>query len=102
MPLAALEQAKPSAARYLPHGPFQEALNSRVDAYFERTGLNPQHASGMRLKTLVICTWLVGSYLFALLLATQPWQVALAAMSIGLAMAGIGFNVQHDGGHNAY
>jgi linoleoyl-CoA desaturase len=91
-----------TACRYLPHGPFHAALKSRVDDYFARTQKSPHGAPSVWLKTLVIFGWLIASYLFALLLATTWWQVALAAMSMGFAMAGIGFNVQHDGGHSAY
>ena len=91
-----------TATRYLPHGPFHAALKERVDAYFARTGLTPQHVPGMRTKTFIIFAWLIGSYLFTLLVASTWWQVALGAMSLGLAMAGIGFNVQHDGSHGAY
>ncbi len=97
-----LEAPTVTAARYLPRGPFQAALDERVAAYFAQTGQSPQLAPGMRLKTLVIYGWLVGSYLFGLLLATQAWQVALASISIGFAMAAVGFNVQHDGSHGAY
>ncbi|MBL8950558.1 MAG: acyl-CoA desaturase [Myxococcaceae bacterium] len=89
-------------SRYLPHGEFHAALNERVDAYFARTGLSPQRARGMKLKTAIIYTWLVGSYLFGLLAASTWWQVALACISLGFAMAAVGFNVQHDGGHGAY
>lgn len=73
-----------------------------MDAYFSKNGLQPQYAPGMRTKTFVIFAWLIGSYLYALLFATTGWQVVLASMSIGLAMAGIGFNVMHDGGHKGY
>ncbi len=91
-----------TAARYLPHGPFHAALNARVDAYFARTQQSPQSAKGMRLKTLAIFAWLTSSYLADLLLVSTWWQAALASISIGFAMAGVGFNVQHDGAHRAY
>lgn len=57
---------------------------------------------GMRLKTFVIFGWLISSYVFMLLFASTWWQVAIGAVSMGFAMAGIGFNVQHDGSHGAY
>ena len=91
-----------NAARYLPHGPFQAALKERVDAYFTRTAQHPQRSPGMLLKTMVFFGWLIGSYLVAMFVATSWWQVGLAAISMGLALAGIGFNVQHDGSHGAY
>jgi linoleoyl-CoA desaturase len=56
----------------------------------------------MHLKTLIIFVWLIGSYLLAMFVAQTWWQAGLCAFSIGLAMAGVGFNVQHDGGHRAW
>ncbi|MBK7858961.1 MAG: acyl-CoA desaturase [Archangiaceae bacterium] len=91
-----------TAARYLPHGPFHAALSKRVDEYFARTGQSPRQRAGMRLKTATLFCWLLASYLYALLFAHTWWQVALACMSLGFAMAGIGFGVQHDGSHRAY
>jgi linoleoyl-CoA desaturase len=87
---------------YLPHGPFQAALDARVDSYFAQMGTSPQRAPKMWLKTVAFFAWLFGAYLVALLVATTWWQVGLAAVAIGIAMAGIGFNVQHDGSHGAY
>ncbi|MBS2032209.1 MAG: acyl-CoA desaturase [Deltaproteobacteria bacterium] len=55
----------------------------------------------MFAKTALIMAWLLGSY-GALYLATNAWEVVLLAISVGLAMAGLGFNIQHDGGHAAY
>lgn len=89
-------------SQYLPHGPFHAALNERVDAYFARTGLDPQYVGLMRVKTASIFVWLIGSWAYGMFAAQTWWQVGLAAISIGLAMAGIGFNVQHDGGHKGY
>jgi linoleoyl-CoA desaturase len=91
-----------STSRYLPHGDFHRALRSRVDAYFECVGRAPDHVPLMRLKSAIIFAWLIGSYLIALLVAQTWWQAALACFSIGLAMAAVGFNIQHDGGHRAY
>src|SRR5262249_25450649 len=40
---------------------------------------------------------------YVLLLLGPPWWLALPlAASLGLALAAVGFNVQHDGGHQAY
>ncbi len=88
--------------RYLPHGPFHAALEQRVAAHFASTSTDPHGPGAMRLKTALIVAWWAASYAFTLLVASSAWQVALGAASIGLAMAAIGFNVQHDGSHLAY
>ncbi len=90
-------------SRYLPHGPFFNELRKRVDAYFAASG-RPANVTppGMFLKTAVILSWWVGSWVLMVFVASNWWQSALACISLGLAMAGIGFSVQHDGGHTAY
>lgn len=56
----------------------------------------------MYLKTAVIFTWLLIAYCLLVFFVATWWLVAPLAMGLGLAMAAIGFNVQHDGGHRAY
>jgi linoleoyl-CoA desaturase len=46
--------------------------------------------------------WLAGSYLALVCLAASWWQAVPLAISLALAMAGVGFNIQHDGNHGAY
>ena len=55
----------------------------------------------MYLKTAVVVCWFTASYL--LLLTAHHWLLAVpACISLGLSIAAIGFNVQHDGGHGSY
>ena len=56
----------------------------------------------MYLKTAILVAVFAASYVL-LVCAAQTWGQALPlAILLGLAAAGIGFNVQHDGGHQAY
>src|SRR3954469_6859162 len=82
--------------------PFHADLKRRVDAYFASTGRSPQGGVAMWLKTATLLAWLLGSYAVLLLCRVSPWQAVLLVASIGLAMAGIGFAVQHDANHGAY
>jgi linoleoyl-CoA desaturase len=91
-----------AVATYLPKTDFSRVIQQRVDEYFRTTGKPRRDVPAMYLKTALVMTWLFGSY-FALLFWVQTsWQAGLVAVSLGLAMAGVGFNVQHDGGHGAY
>ena len=56
----------------------------------------------MYAKTAVLGAWLAGSYLLLVLAADRAWEAALLTLSLGLAAAGIGMNVQHDGSHGSY
>jgi len=81
---------------------FYSVLRQRINDYFVRTGKPRRDCWRMYLKTAVIMTWFVGSYLLLMFYA-ESWVLALPlSLSIGLAMAAIGFNVQHDGGHRSY
>ncbi len=90
---------------------FQKALRQRVDAYFKATGKSPRDSAKMYVKSAVYLSLFAGLYAalvffsapLAHLLGIYQWAVALPlAVFLGLATAGIAFNIQHDGGHHAY
>ncbi len=56
----------------------------------------------MYLKTAILLVGFASSY-GLLVFVAQTWAQGLfLAILLGLAAAGIGFNIQHDGGHQAY
>jgi linoleoyl-CoA desaturase len=81
---------------------FQKTLKRRVDRYFQFTGLSPHDNPRMYLKTAIILTWLASSYVLLVFFASAWWVAIPLAISMGLSMAAVGFNIQHDGGHRAY
>ena len=81
---------------------FHDEVKRRVLAYFERTGLSQQDSPRMHLKTAVLLLWFGASYALLVFAATSVWQGALLSASLALAMAGIGFGIQHDANHGAY
>jgi linoleoyl-CoA desaturase len=56
----------------------------------------------MYLKSAVILVWFAASWALLVFVASTWWQAALLAISLGLAMAGIGMCIQHDANHGAY
>ncbi|HEX5244133.1 MAG TPA: acyl-CoA desaturase [Tepidisphaeraceae bacterium] len=81
---------------------FIRELRRRVDAYFEHTGQKRRDCPQMYFKTASILLWLAGAYLSLLLFAHAWWIVVPLAIVLGLSMAAVGFNIQHDGAHKAY
>ncbi|HEY8666981.1 MAG TPA: acyl-CoA desaturase, partial [Tepidisphaeraceae bacterium] len=77
-------------------------LRKRVDAYFERTGRSRRDCPQMYFKTATILTWFAATYVLLLFFASAWWMVIPLAILLGLSIAAIGFNIQHDGGHKAY
>lgn len=81
---------------------FYRTLKARVDRYFQFTGQSPRDCGRMYLKTAAVLGWLAASYVLLVFVAATWWQAVPLAVSLGLAMAAVGFNIQHDGGHKAY
>jgi linoleoyl-CoA desaturase len=83
------------------HG-FHAELRRRVRLHLERDGRPARGLGAMYAKTAVLGLWLVGSYLLLVFRTDQAWQAVALSLSLGLAAAGIGMNVQHDGSHGSY
>jgi linoleoyl-CoA desaturase len=81
---------------------FHQALRTRVQQHLEATGQAAQDLPAIYLKTAVLFTWLSASYILLVFVAEGPWQAVPLAVSLALAIAGVGFNVQHDGSHGSY
>lgn len=106
-PAAALEK-NPASDQPLPKLKFTGSdrfireLRKRVDAYFERTGRSRRDCPTMYFKTATIMAWFISAYVLLLFAVSSWWLVLPLAVLLGLSMAAIGFNIQHDGGHKAY
>lgn len=82
--------------------PFRTELTSRIQAYFDRTGLCPRDLPRMYVKAAIIALWFGASYVFLVFGASTWWQAASAIVSLAMAAAAVGFNVQHDAAHGAF
>ncbi|HHP7243823.1 MAG TPA: fatty acid desaturase family protein, partial [Elainellaceae cyanobacterium] len=56
----------------------------------------------MYVKTLILLVSLAVTYTLLIFVAQTWWQSIPLSILLGLSMAEIGFNIQHDGGHQAY
>ena len=81
---------------------FQQELRRRVDSYFEATGKAPRDCPQLYLKTALVFSWTATSYVALVFFSQTWWQAIPLAISLGLAMAAVGFNIQHDGSHHAF
>jgi len=81
---------------------FQAELRRRVEEYFRRSGRRQRDCWQMYLKTAILLVAFAVSYVLLVLVASAWWQALPLAIFLGLATAGIGFNIQHDGKHQAY
>jgi len=81
---------------------FLRELRRRVDAYFEKTGRSRRDCPQMYFKTATILAWFASAYILLVFFVHVWWLAVPLAVVLGFALAAIGFNIQHDGGHKAY
>ncbi len=81
---------------------FQNELKRRVDEYFLASGRSRRDCWQMYLKTAIFLSVIATSYILLVFFAATWWQAVPLAILLGLTTAGIGFNIQHDAGHQAY
>lgn len=81
---------------------FHHEIRRRVDDYFRTTGRRRRDCWQMYVKTGVCLASFAASYSLLVFVAETWWQGLLLATLLGLSVAAIGFNIQHDGGHHAY
>ncbi len=81
---------------------FRKTLNDRVNAYLRDNHIPARDVPAMYLKSAVVLTWWLGTYLL-LLLGHFPPLVNVGLCTVwALAIAAVGFNVMHDANHNGY
>jgi len=81
---------------------FQAELRRRVDAYFEKTGKPRRDCPQLYIKTVILLSSFIGFYILLVFFAQTWWQALPLAILLGFTTAGIGLNIQHDGGHDAF
>lgn len=87
--------------RFAPDDGFHAAVRQRAQEHF-RTFPGHHRPRVMLIKSLVILGALALAYAALLGWATMWWQAVPLAMLVGVLAALVGFNIQHDGGHQAY
>jgi len=81
---------------------FFKTLREKVDSYMSDQRLYKEGLTRIGIKAAILFTCLVGTYI-TLVFFTPPTPVALLLCAVlGLSMAGIGFNVMHDGAHGSF
>lgn len=80
---------------------FHLDLKRRVDEFFLSSGQRRRDCIQAYVKSAILLASLAGLYVLLVFVAWAWWQALPLAVLLGLVAAGIGFNVQHDGGHGA-
>ncbi len=91
-----------SNIRFAGDAGFHREVKRRVAAFFRESGLSQRDCPLMYLKTAVILLWFGGSYALLVFAAATWLQGMLLSVSLALAIAGVGFSIQHDANHGGY
>jgi linoleoyl-CoA desaturase len=100
--VTALPDSRADRLKFNGDNRFHRELRRRVEAEFKRSGIGQRDSARMYLKTAVILTTFAIAYVALVFFAAHWWQALPLAIVLGIATAGIGFNIMHDGGHQAY
>jgi len=97
-----LSDTREMPLRFSGDNTFHRELKRRVEADFRRRGCSPRDSGRMYLKSAIILSLFALTYVALVFFATTWWQAIPLGVLLGMATAGIGFNIMHDGGHLAY
>jgi linoleoyl-CoA desaturase len=81
---------------------FQVEVRRRIDEFFRSTGRRQRDCPQMYMKSTILFVLFIASYSLLVFVSRSWWQALPLAIALGLVTASIGFNVQHDGSHDAY
>ena len=81
---------------------FHAVVRERVEAHLRSIGRRERDCPEMYAKTAIIFATFVAAYVLLVFAATAWWQVVPLAVLLALPIVAIGFNVMHDGSHDAY
>lgn len=83
-------------------GAFSRLLDERAGAILDDAAAVRRAYRILWAKSALVVAWTAGSYLFLLEAATTRTGMIAGSVSLGLAMAGIGFCIMHDANHGAF
>lgn len=83
------------------HTSFKEVLDSRVRSYLDSRNITGRDSPFMYFKIVLFLVWTIASYFMLLTLPGGLVSAAVLSLSLALALVGVGFNIQHDGNHEA-
>ena len=81
---------------------FFDSINQKVEQYFKERNLKKTGNRKLYLKSLILISTAVVTYLVLLTVHLNPYVAAGLCCFFGFVLASIGFNVMHDANHGSY
>ncbi len=82
--------------------PFFDTLQNRVYDYFEKNKIDMSGGSKLWIKAVFYIVAAMVNYWLMIWVVPAGWWSVLLCVIMGMLLAGIGFNVMHDGAHGAF
>jgi len=92
--------AKPKFAT--PRESFHVVLKNRINEYFETTGKSVSGDARLYIKAGILCATFIALYVHLVFFTPPVLWAVLECVLLGIAVAGIGFNIMHDGAHGSF
>jgi len=83
-------------------GAFYDELKARVAQHLADGGRVRRAQVRMYLKSATVFIWFAASWALLMFAPVTWWQAGLLSVSLGLALAGLAFNITHDANHGSY
>jgi len=81
---------------------FFEELKEKVNHYFTSNDLNPTGNSKLYIKSAILFGLSTLIYVALVFFKLPIWASLFLCVSLGILLAGIGFNIMHDAAHGSY
>jgi linoleoyl-CoA desaturase len=81
---------------------FHVELKKRINDYFEASGKSVTGNKQLFIKAGILFTAFVGLYIHLVFFTPSTIWAVLECVILGLVVAGIGFNIMHDGAHGSF
>lgn len=81
---------------------FHAELKKRINIYFTEKGKSFTGGARIYAKAIILFLIFAGLYTHLVFFTPATWLAILECVLLGLAVASIGFNIMHDGGHGSF
>ncbi len=82
--------------------PFHAELKSRINQYFQQVDKSSSGNWALYSKAIILLVSLIGLYVHLVFFTPVRWVAIPECILLGGVVAGIGFNIMHDGGHGSF
>jgi linoleoyl-CoA desaturase len=81
---------------------FHAELKKRINDYFQSTGKSYTGNTQLYLKAIILMASFLFLYVHLVFFTPGTFLAVVECIILGIVVAGIGFNIMHDGGHGSF